>query len=101
MAFTPPSLDEFSREVGASAQEFERSLHAALPGGVESLGNGSFRVSSGDVCLEITAAPQAPRRIGLFALPVLQTHFRFLSGAREARAALIARLDRAMQRGGG
>lgn len=101
MAFTPPSLEAFVREVGASEQEFERSLHAALPGGVESLGGGAFRVTAGEVCLEITAEPRAPRRIGLFALPVLATRFRFVSGDPAGRAALIARLDRAMQRGGG
>jgi hypothetical protein len=101
LAFTPPSLETFSREVGASAQEFERSLHAALPGGVESLGAGRFRVSEGAVRLEITAVPQSARRIGLFALPVLATRFEFLAGELPARAALIARLDRAMQRGGG
>lgn len=99
--FTPSSLESFERETGASAQEFERSLQAALPGGVASLGAGRYRVCEGDVCLEITAEPQAPRRIGLFALPVLATRYHFVAGSLPARAALIARLDRAMQRGGG
>lgn len=101
VAFTPSSFESFSREVGATEAEFARSLQQALPGGVEVLGGGQFRVRDGEVCLHIAIMPGAVRRIGLFALPVLAAQYRFESGAQPDRAALIARLDRAMQRGGG
>ena len=101
MAFAPPSLDTFVREAGASPAEFARSLHAAHPGGVETLAAGHYRLAEGGVVLEIVTAVQPARRIGLFALPVLRAEYRFLGGDRDARAQLLARLDRAMQRGGG
>ena len=100
-AFRPPSLEAFTREVGASADEFSRSLHAAHPGAVDTISPNSYRLVEGDVVLEVTAQPLAPRRLGQFALPVLDVQFRFVSGDNAGRAALIARIDRAMQRGGG
>ena len=100
-AFRPPSLEAFARKVGASAEEFARALHAAHPGGVERIATATWRVVDGDVSLEIVAQPMPPRQLGLFKLPVLDVRYRFVAGDDAARADLIARLDRAMQRGGG
>ena len=41
------------------------------------------------------------RRLGLFELPQLDVRFRFGPGEEPARRALLARLDRGMQKGGG
>ena len=100
-AFRPPSLEAFAREVGASAEEFARSIHAAHPGAVDTIAPNTYRLVDGDVVLEVTAQPLPLRKLGQFALPVLDVRFRFVSGDDAGRAALIARLDRAMQRGGG
>lgn len=100
-AFPPSSLETFAREVGASTDEFARSLHAAHPGAIETTAPNTYRLTDGDVVLEVAAHPLPARRLGLFKLPVLDVRYRFLAGDNTRRAALIARLDRAMQRGGG
>lgn len=99
--FSPPSLDVFEREVGATPVEFERSLQKAAPGAVSVLGDGHYVVKCGNVTLTIDAAPMPPRRIALFVLPVLKVNYRFSGGDDAARKSVLERLDRAMQRGGG
>jgi len=99
--FTPESLESFEREVGATLVEFERSLDKAAPGAVTVLGAGHFLVECGNVSLRVNAQPVAPRRIGLFVLPVLKVSYQFSGGDDAARKALLEHLDRAMQRGGG
>ncbi|WP_227817593.1 hypothetical protein [Nitrogeniibacter aestuarii] len=99
--FTPESLASFEREVGATLTEFERSLEKAAPGAVTVLGAGVFQVDCDNVTLRMDAKPVAPRRIGLFVLPVLKVSYQFSGGDEKARKALLDHLDRAMQRGGG
>jgi len=53
------------------------------------------------VVLEVALSTLPERRIGLFCLPVLLARFCFTAGDRAARMALLARIDLAMQRGGG
>lgn len=100
-AFRPPSLEVFSREVGATPEEFARSLHAAHPGAVEIIAPNTYRLTDGDVVLEVAAQPLPARQLGQFSLPVLNVRYRFVSGDHVRRADLIARIDRSMQRGGG
>lgn len=99
--FTPESLEAFEREVGATLVEFERSLEKAAPGAVTVLGAGQFQVRCDNLVLTMNATPVAPRRIGLFVLPVLKVSYRFSGGDEAARKALLHHLDKAMQRGGG
>jgi len=99
--FTPASLEAFEREVGATLVEFERSLEKAAPGAVTVLGAGQFQVECDKVTLRMNAQPVSPRRIGLFVLPVLKVKYQFAGGDDVARKALLDRLDKAMQRGGG
>ncbi|WP_228720672.1 hypothetical protein [Nitrogeniibacter mangrovi] len=99
--FTPHSLECFERELGATLAEFERGLQKAAPGAVSLLGAGLFFLQCGNVELRMTAQPHPPRRIGLFEIPVLKVTYRFSGGDDAERLALLGRLDRAMQRGGG
>jgi len=99
--FTPASLEAFEREVGATLAEFERNLEKAAPGAVTVLGAGQFRVECDNVSLLMHAHEIAPRKIGLFVLPVLKVSYQFEGGDDATRKALLYRLDKAMQRGGG
>ena len=51
--------------------------------------------------LVIDVEPAGVRRLGLFELPQLDVRYRFGPGDEAARRALLVRLDRAMQKGGG
>ncbi len=93
--------ERFERQVSASLEAFARDLRMAWPAGVASPVAGRFCLREGDTALEIDALPAGVRRLGLFELPQLTLHYRFSGGTAEARAALLTRLDRAMQRGGG
>lgn len=90
----------FQREVGATPAEFRRGLALAHPDFIEAP-DGCLRLTAGEVQLAIRLDPQPSRRIGLFELPVLYVSYDFEAGAPEACQALLARLDLAMQRGGG
>lgn len=91
----------FTREVGATPAEFERGLRLALPDGVSSPRPRVLCVERCGVVLEVALSTLPERRIGLFCLPVLLARFCFTAGDRAARMALLARIDLAMQRGGG
>lgn len=91
----------FEREIGSTRAEFVRALGLAHPRGVENPAENVFRVSEGGVVLEISLSESPPRRIGLFVIPVLNAVYEFRQGAPANCAALLGRLDLAMQRGGG
>lgn len=95
------AADGFVREVGATPAEFERGLRLAVPGGVCRPWPGVLRAERAGVALEIALTALPERRLGMFRLPVLSARFRFLAGNAAARAAFLAHIDRAMQRGGG
>jgi hypothetical protein len=86
--------------VGATLAEFRRALGLAHPGLTEA-GEGVFSLADGRVHLVIRATPGRGRRLGLFELPLLQVSYRFEGGSADDCRAFLARLDRAMQRGGG
>ena len=93
--------DGFVREIGATVAEFERGLRLAVPDGVARPQPGHLRVSVAGTQLSIEVTERPERRLGQFRLLVLLARYRFLSGDVPARLALLAHLDRAMQRGGG
>ena len=90
----------FARDMSASVAEFTAGLLAACPGAVTG-GPRDFEVASRGAVLRIRIEPTTPRRIASLELPRLQACFQFTAGTPEAQAALLAHLDRAMQRGGG
>jgi len=95
---TPPGT--VVRDVSATPKEFDASLRQA---GAERIDGTSplYRIADGDVRLEIEIAIGPERRIGLIRLPTLIVTYRFTAGSPGSQEALLARLDRAMHRGGG
>ena len=90
----------FEREVGATPAEFRRGLFLAHANVVEEA-DGRLHLSEGAVRLSIGLVPWPSRHIGLLELPVLRLSYHFAAGEPSACRALLARLDLAMQRGGG
>ncbi len=102
MAFISGLVPEsFERRVTATPGEFARDLRQAWPEVVADAGGSRFELQEGEQLLVIVIEPAGVRRLGLFELPQLDVHFRFGSGEEPARRALLARLDRGMQKGGG
>mgnify|MGYP001179535351 CR=1 FL=1 len=102
MAFiNGPVPESFERRVTATAREFERDLRQAwgeVHGSADAL---RFTLADGAQSLVIDVEPAGVRRLGLFALPQLIVRYRFGPGEETTRRALLSRLDRAMQKGGG
>ena len=88
------------REVTASLAEFAHGLRNAFPTALSG-GPRHFQVRADAVTMIIDLTPGEARRIGGLTLPTLTVEIRFLAGDRRAQAALLAHMDRAMQRGGG
>jgi hypothetical protein len=88
------------RDMATTAREFRHGLDFAFPQGVTER-DGAFHVAYAGAAMEITLAPLPPRVIALLRLPRLEVRIRFTAGTPEQRAALLARMDRALQRGGG
>ena len=102
MAFIHGLVPEsFERRVTATPREFERDLRQAwaeVQGSAERL---HFALQEGAQTLAIDLEPAGVRRLGLFELPQLIVRYRFGPGDESTRRALLTRLDRAMQKGGG
>lgn len=100
---TVPSI--LVREMGCTLSEFARWLPGATrnaPVSSEVDGDGlHHRLSVGGGIVEIELRPQAPRRIALLVLPVLQVTFRFTDLDAAARAAFLTHFDHYTRRGGG
>jgi len=88
------------REMSASRAEFVHGLRLAFPQGVEEAG-ALLKVGDGDAAMEIALSPLPDRVIALLRLPRLQVSIRFVAGTPAQQRAMLARMDRAMQRGGG
>lgn len=88
------------RDITSTREEFDASLRQAAPGCVQGR-IPKYLVSDDDVRLQIEVEPGPERRIALMRLPTLIVTYRFTAGGRAAQEALLARLDRAMHRGGG
>lgn len=89
-----------TREMGATEKEFRQGLLFAFPAGMHER-DGAFRVEHDGAAMEIDITPLAPRVIALLRLPRLDVRIRFTAGTFTQRQAMLARMDRAMQRGGG
>ena len=96
-----PVPESFERRVTATAREFERDLRQAWPAVQGSAATRCLSLQDGAQTLVIELESAGVRRLGLFKLPQLIVRYRFGPGEEAARHALLARLDRAMQKGGG
>ncbi len=92
--------DTMVREMAATEKEFRHGLAFAFPQGVTERA-GSFHVVHAGAAMEIAIAPLPPRIIALLRLPRLDVRIRFTAGTPEQQQEMLARMDRAMQRGGG
>jgi len=75
-------------------------LLLAFPSGVSEV-DGVLRVTAGPAAMEICLTPLAPRVIAALRLPVLRVNIRFTAGTAAEQKLMLARMDRAMHRGGG
>ncbi len=96
----PDTPSAMVRDVCATADEFVRSLRTAMPDAIDA-GPDRFEVASADATISIALSPLPPRRLGALALPRIRVAIDFVAGSGDACVALLARMDRAMQRGGG
>lgn len=94
-------LTRFERELGASLREFEHGLNLATSGQWTSPRQGTYRIIRDGAELEIEIMDQGERRIAALCIPLLSAVYTFKAGSIEQRRRLLARLDLAMQRGGG
>ncbi|MFN3884793.1 MAG: hypothetical protein ACK4Q4_08555 [Rhodocyclaceae bacterium] len=94
------SEEALEYETTATQSEFCRALHCAFPDGVFGK-DALWRVVGEGAAMEITLTPLPPRVIAALRLPRVAVRIRFTDGTLEQRQILLARLDRAMQRGGG
>jgi hypothetical protein len=94
------ATDVLIREMTATLPEFRHGLSMAFPVGVSEHEHG-FLVTDGETTLEIKLESLPPRIIALLQLPRLKVTLRFTRGDPAQKAALLARMDLAMQRGGG
>ena len=102
MAFIAgPVPESFERRVTATPQEFARDLRQAWPAVEGAAAALRFSLQEGAQTLVIDIESAGVRRLGLFELPQLDVRYRFGPGDEATRRALLARLDRAMQKGGG
>jgi len=88
------------RDMATTEREFRQGLLFAFPDGVSEAA-GLFRVEYEGAAMEIRTAPLPPRVIALLRLPRLEVRIRFTAGTAKHQQAMLARMDRAMQRGGG
>ncbi len=96
-----PELTRIEREMTTTVAEFERLLRLGAPFEIKSLATGRYLLQDEDLELEITLKPRDERRIGILSLPCVGVEYMFRGGTLEQRRRLLARLDLAMQRGGG
>jgi len=80
--------------------EFRRALFAAFGDAVSEDGGGLL-VSENDVRLHFALRSENPQRVGELQLCALRVEITVRQGDEAAAAALLDRIDRATQRGGG
>lgn len=88
------------RDMATTEREFRHGLDFAFPEGVTAH-DGVLLVAHAGAAMEIALAPLPPRIIALLRLPRLEVRIRFTAGTAVQQQAMLARMDRAMQRGGG
>lgn len=92
--------DTIEREVWTTPEEFRHGLALAFPAAVGENAE-TLRVVTPQASMEIALEVMAPRRIALLVMPRLKVSIRLTEGTPEQKQALLARMDLAMQRGGG
>lgn len=99
----PHTNNTLHREVSASIAEFRHGLQRAFPAefATAAAQGDPLRVDADGATMEIALSEAAPRTIALLSLPTLHVTIRFVAGSPAQQQALLARMDRAMQRGGG
>lgn len=95
-----PRSPTLRREVSATPVEFRRGLEQAFPNGVAEH-EGALTVGAGETAMALCLTVGTPRHIARLTLPTLHVEIRHLAGSPADFEALLARMDRAMQRGGG
>ena len=80
--------------------EFRRAMVNALGAAVSEDADGLL-VSDGEVRLRFALSSTEAQRVGALQLNALRVEISVLQGGAEAVSALLARIDRATQRGGG
>lgn len=93
-------MTDIEREVSATAADYLCALARAFPGATEVRADGA-RIEDSVAAMDIELAALPERRIAALTLPRLCVRIRFLSGSPAQCQALLARFDRALQRGGG
>jgi len=88
------------REVWTTPAEFRRALAMAFPGRVADRA-GRLCVEDGQAAMEVSLQPLPPHDIALLRMPRLKVSLRGTAGTPDQFKAMVARMDRAMQRGGG
>jgi hypothetical protein len=94
----PP--DAIEREVWATRAEFRHGLALAFPSGVSER-DGIITVVADPAAIEIALTELPPRAIALLNMPRMKVRILMTAGTPEQRQAMLARMDLAMQRGGG
>lgn len=92
--------DTIEREVWTTPAEFRHGLALAFPDSVTETSE-TLRVAAPQASMEIALEVMAPKRIALLVMPRLKVSIRLTEGSPEQKQALLARMDLAMQRGGG
>ena len=93
---------EFQREQGFTEADWLRCLPGASAGHALTIdGPGQATVAIGSGRLHLTWQVRPPRRVALFAMPMLVTRYRFEGVPDDARQAFMKFFDLYTQRGGG
>lgn len=95
----PPTSD-LQREISATPDEFRHGLLLAFPGNVKGQGN-TLHIAASNAAMEIFLTVGPARTIANLRLPTLFVSIRFTAGSAAAQQEMLARMDRAMHRGGG
>jgi hypothetical protein len=88
------------RLMNSSVEEFRRALVHAFGAAVSETDSG-FLLSNDGVQLHFALTRESERRIGALQLTMLRVEISVQSGDESAAEKLLARVDRATQRGGG
>ncbi len=88
------------RQMNATPEEFRRALVQAFGPAVSASADGLLLTTAG-VQLHFALTREAAHRIGALQLSMLRVEVSVRQGAGEAATELLARVDRATQRGGG
>ncbi|MBL8419823.1 MAG: hypothetical protein JNK92_04230 [Dechloromonas sp.] len=81
--------------------EFHRALSNAFGDAVTEDATGLLVTEDGGVSLHFALISETPQRVGALQLCALRTEITVRQGDEEAASELLARVDRATQRGGG